>query len=521
MAHMPTPARAAARAAAAATAAEATAAALYSQRVLAQQTCRFLYAGAAGSAAPAESEALAGAIRYAAAASADVAEALASPLDWVSQSWRVVHRPSVNVRAQPDRKSRVVQQKKFSTIVWGAENEGWIQLEGEPGFMMIANQAQCLLKRTDESPDIQPIKDDGPCLPLLECPWREHLAQFVSTRDLSIVAGASSVARKELTVEPEDEWDDGRRRRLLVPLVELKLETAEEELQRVSLPHARSLRIWSRLSFDAASAEVRRGGAGCLRSLEKLMVKGCPLFPLDVKNLLGPVITTAARLTTLNLEKNQLLDATIQALVASGALEAAPNLESVNIRFNRVGDAAAIALAESPAVARLKWINLKMNCITDKGALALAGMLKNNISMTLINLRKQCPGLTDKTAYGFAETLRSTCVLEQVRLRRNKISDTGAAALAGAMASRFMDTLVPPAQRLELDLEENRIKDAGALALLKAASVVPKHVRLEVLLSGNGVSRASLGSAVLEVDESQLDALNPRLIFDSKPDGCL
>merc|ERR1712151_1209834 len=142
--------------------------------------------------------------------------------------------------------------------------------------MMIANADQgTLLKSTEKVNTFEPIKDDGPRLPLLECPWRENLAQFVSTRDLTIVAGTSVAARNHLTTESEYDDDCDSCRRLLAPLVELKLETAEAELERVSLPHTRTLRIWSRLAVDAASEEVSRGGVDSVRSLEKLVIRGC------------------------------------------------------------------------------------------------------------------------------------------------------------------------------------------------------------------------------------------------------
>eukprot|EP00927_Polykrikos_kofoidii_P062211 TRINITY_DN57029_c0_g1_i1.p1 TRINITY_DN57029_c0_g1~~TRINITY_DN57029_c0_g1_i1.p1 ORF type:complete len:544 (-),score=96.76 TRINITY_DN57029_c0_g1_i1:280-1911(-) len=494
----------------------------YSRRVLVQQTCRFLYASAAGAVAPSELEALAGAIRYAATTSVDSTIAKqTNPLDSVGHSWKVVHRPSVNVRAQPSRKAQVLDRKKLGSIVYGVEVNGWVQLEGELGFMIISNEGQgILLKRSDEVQDMQPIKDKGQSLPLLECPWREHLAQFVSTRDLAMVSSISSAAREELTVDPEDESDDDEsRRRLRVPLVELKLESAEAELDRVSLPHTRILRIWSRLSLEAVVAAVRRGGPSSIRSLERLVITGCPLHPPDVKSLLGFAVS-ANRFTALNLEKNQLQDAVIQALAAALDADAAPNLESINIRFNRVGDAGVVALAQSRGVARLKWINLKMNSITDCGASAFANMLKDNRCMTLINLRRQCPGLTDKTAFAFAETLRSRSVLEQVRLRRNKISGTGAVALSEAIAARFGDCLVPPARRLELDLEGNRVNDAGALALMKAVAVVPKQIRLEVLLCGNDASQTSVDTTAKKVGDSVV-ASDTRVTFDSKSETAL
>lgn len=444
-----------------------------------------------------------------------------SPLDWEGHSWRVVHRTVVNVRSTPDRGADIIAKKKSGAVVWGTEADGWIQLEGEPGFMMIRNVNQgVLLRRTDEVASVTPIRDDGPCLPLLECPWREHLAQFASTHDLAMVAGASRSLRGELTVE-SDAPEQAGHRRLVAPLVELKMETAEAELGRVSLPHAQTVRLWSRLSFDALAAGVNSGGTKSLRSLEKLVVKGCNMYPHDVTSMLLPAMSVAEKLTTLNLEKNQLQDAMVVALVKSGALEAAPNLESLNIRFNRVGNEGAVALSKSPGAARLKWMNFKMNCIGDTGAVALAEMLQNNRSMTLLNLRKQSPGLTDVSALAFAETLRSNCVLEQLRLRRNRITDKGAAALAWA----FQERLAGDVDRLELDLEDNRIKAAGALCLLRATCTVPPSVRLEVLLAGNTTGPDALREAAeayaLESCDQRFRVSDTRLTYVSKLEAVL
>merc|ERR1711967_64460 len=106
------------------------------------------------------------------------------------------------------------------------------------------------------------------------------------------------------------------------------------------------------------------------------------------------------RLQLLNMEKNTLVDAPIQALCASGMLD---RVETLNLRFNRIGDKGAAAIAKCKAFSTMKWVNLKCNNVSDVGALALASALRHNRSMTLLNLRKQYPALTDKAAEGFAE----------------------------------------------------------------------------------------------------------------------
>lgn len=358
-----------------------------------------------------------------------------------------------------------------------------------------------------------PIPDDS--LRLEDCPWR-HLAEFLTTADLSLLGGSCTGLRGEVTAE-----DDFGNLRLLTPIVELRLDTAEAELDRVSLPHARVLRVFSRLSFDATVRSVAVHGARALRLLEKIAIKGCPLHPLDMQSLLTPVLSAAQGLKMLNLEKNQLGDATVSELVTSGALEAAPALETLNIRFNRIGDDGAKAIAQSPGAAKLRWINLKMNCIGDAGAVALAGMLKDNRSMIMLNLRRQYPGLGDRSAVAFADVLRSSSAVEQIRLRRNRITDVGAISLAKAVADRFGGSRSLPAPRLELDLEENRVGEAGGLALLRGLAPVPfDRARIEILLHRNPTTFETLSLAATAGGEASL-AADPRLIFETKPESAL
>lgn len=360
-----------------------------------------------------------------------------------------------------------------------------------------------------------PMSPGGATCSLLACPWHDAMSFFLTSGDLGRVTLSCSAFRTELTVEaPSDEEDIPSRRLLVVPVVELRVETAEAELERVSLPHIHVLRIWSRLPLVAASAAARRAGPHALRSLDRFLLKGCPLNGLDVGEILVPMLRTSKHVKLLNLEKNQLLDAPIQQLCASGILG---RVEQLNLRFNRIGDRGATALAQCKDLASLEWINLKVNLVSDVGALALASALRRNTSMRLLNLRKQFPPLTDKAAKGFAEMLQTNSTLQQLRIRRNRIGDAGAIALAAAAAERLCRASPYEEVRLELDLEENRIGDAGALALLRAAASAPKRANLEICLCSNASTRESLRSAVEESGEG-LNANDPRLKFDSKPE---
>merc|ERR1711933_93204 len=107
------------------------------------------------------------------------------------------------------------------------------------------------------------------------------------------------------------------------------------------------------------------------------------------------------------------------------------------------------------------------------GALALASMVSKSSSMTLMGLRRQMPGLTDRAAFGFASMLQQNSSLEQLRFRRNRITDKGAVALASASAERLrrLCAEAPPGHEVhfELDLEQNRVSEDGGLALVQAA----------------------------------------------------
>jgi hypothetical protein len=345
------------------------------------------------------------------------------------------------------------------------------------------------------------------------------MSYFLTSSDLSKVSCSCSTFRTELTVESSQGEEEASRRLLVVPVVELKTETAEAILDRVSLPHVHVLRVWSRLSLISAVRAVEKIGKESFRSLDKFTLKGCPLNGWDINELLVPMLASTKRLELLNMEKNQLTDDPIQKLCASGMLN---RVERLNVRFNQISDLGAAAIAKCKAFQTMEWVNLKVNKISDRGAIALAKGLQHNRSMRLINLRKQFPALTDKSAIAFAEVLRTNSTLQQLRLRRNRISDAGAVMLATAAAERIprLCKEVPLWEevRLELDLEENRVGDVGAMELLRTAVAAPSRARIEFLMSGNEATRDSLCTAVAEAGED-LDASDPRMVFASKPES--
>jgi hypothetical protein len=380
-----------------------------------------------------------------------------------------------------------------------------------------------------------PVSPGNSARPLLMCPWHEGISHFLKSTDLGRVNAAATAAHMLLTVEaparagaatagtaPGQEQGRGKRL-LIVPVLELQMQTAEAELRRVSLPHVHVLRVYNRLAFSELTTVLKSCPQG-LCNLQRLACNGCALHPPDVKEFLCPALKATQGIRLLSMEKNRMDDAMMQSLCDSGALE---KVEAMNFRFNMIRDKGAKALASCPAVKKMKWVNLKMNFVGDEGAVALANMLGDpECSMGMLNLRRQTPGLTDRAGLAFAEALRSNSTVERLRLRHNKISDKSAVALAHATGEHVAKLCAQAAftgepVRFELDLEENKVREKGAVALLRTAKRVPAKVDLELLLHGNPIANRDTLQQAADAEEEGLDASDSRLWFASKAEALL
>lgn len=366
------------------------------------------------------------------------------------------------------------------------------------------------------------------------------VARFLSFGDVARLAMSGSVVADPLTAPCKG----SAQRKLVVPVVEVKLQSMDI-LRRASAAHAEYLRVWSRGAFEEVRRVLQEEGLGAFSALEKLSAKGCALHPCDV-DALGPLIGSSPQIKLVNFEKNQLHDDVVKLLVASGAFEKSA-LDTLNMRFNQVSDGTAAALAQVLAASHptLETVNLKMNRITDIGAVQLAEAIRSNRVLRVLNLRRQHPGLTDRTAKAFALAIDGPSALERLLLRRNKITDQGCEALAAAATRRVARAraagdisssnsgavkpsaaarrLLPQDKRsfrLEIDLEENRVGTRGALAMLRVLQAAGPGADIEVLLfSSPGLERASLRQALVDLGEDPAGADDPRLrIETSKPE---
>lgn len=104
-------------------------------------------------------------------------------------------------------------------------------------------------------------------------------------------------------------------------------------------------------------------------------------------------------------------------------------------------------------------------------------------------------GLVDEDAYAIASILRNNITIEEIQLRRNKIGDDGARAIASILAENCALKFI--------DLRENRISTMGTKAIADALGRSERIKKVFVHPGGKieafGVSSSS---SSLDVDEA-------------------
>ncbi|MFO0877172.1 MAG: TIGR02996 domain-containing protein [Gemmataceae bacterium] len=109
---------------------------------------------------------------------------------------------------------------------------------------------------------------------------------------------------------------------------------------------------------------------GQLHHLRHLHLPGTNLTT-DAGALLAEA-TCAMQLESLTLWGNALMNQGVGGLTQAGGPSALTRLRRLDLRSNVIGNAGAIALAESPRLSQLQHLNLSDNAIGPEGALALA-----------------------------------------------------------------------------------------------------------------------------------------------------
>jgi Ran GTPase-activating protein (RanGAP) involved in mRNA processing and transport len=162
------------------------------------------------------------------------------------------------------------------------------------------------------------------------------------------------------------------------------------------------------------------------------------------------------RLTALDLQGNSHLSGRGAVLLARS--RALPALESLDLRDNLVDETGAWSLANSKGQPRLADLALAGNPLGDRGgrALALSPLLPRQLARTgVLDLRATALGPAGVQDLVAADHLREAVVLN---LNRNQINDAGVVALSVAELPRLR----------ELHLAGNKVTDEGAAALAGA-----------------------------------------------------
>ena len=190
-------------------------------------------------------------------------------------------------------------------------------------------------------------------------------------------------------------------------------------------------------------------------------------------------------LTSLALRHSGITDATASVLAAAvGARNPRANLDFLDLSFNRITDAGAIALA-TEGLGSVVHLALGGNTIGDAGAVALAGALATGgtvAGLTFLDLHGNAVG--DAGAIAIAGALaRTGTTLGYLNLRDNAISDDGATALATAATAA---TVAGGSPLTHLNLYGNSVTESAAAAL-STLLATPGNALASLNLGGNGI----------------------------------
>jgi len=268
-------------------------------------------------------------------------------------------------------------------------------------------------------------------------------------------------------------------------------------VKRIALQHVLAARfVGTRLCLDTLKEQLQTQR---LTQIERFSAKGCHIHAYDIAMLTK--VASAGKLQLLNLEKNMMGDDVVEKLVGAVLLKTeGSSIETLNIRFNKVANKGARALAELVHHPSLTILNLKINAIGLDGATALARMLETNTTLKVLNLRNQTPRLPAAVATPFANALRVNGTLTRLKLRRNRLDCAGVVELAQALRTGSAAKSL-----LELDVQQNYVKAEGGAAL---AMMLRENSTLEVVYAGGNPFER--GEVLDLLAAQQVHELDPR-----------
>lgn len=329
----------------------------------------------------------------------------------------------------------------------------------------------------------------------------------IAVEDISHVSALPDDVRAASRALPEP------KNKLVVPVLAMQLMDCDRAMQLVSLPHVEVLKVFSRVAFELVKESITKTGERKLgrnySRLRKLTFQGTALNPEDVNGFLDTLLSRP-ELVMVNFERNNLRDEA-GAEIFQKCLPDSPT-ETLCIRRNHIADKCCQVLADTLRMnTPLKVLNLKANRVSDACCNLLAAALPDNHNLTLLNVRCQVPPLTNIAAQHFAFALQSNTTLLKLRLRRNKIEDKGACALAEVLTTS--NTTLQ-----ELDLQANRIDTPGGIALARMLRM--NHAIKEVHIALNKFDRQKLKADLVSGGKPEDEVLgdDERMIFEELPD---
>lgn len=138
--------------------------------------------------------------------------------------------------------------------------------------------------------------------------------------------------------------------------------------------------------------ETRLGDGGVTRLFEGLAahLASGSMLPLEAIYLNGNGISTSAA-------------AAISRFLALQGQQGAPNLHSLYLSYNPLGNAGAEALSEALPICRLRRLTLQSTGLGTRGAIALANSLHNNPTLRVLDLSQGAATARLKQAFNYIE----------------------------------------------------------------------------------------------------------------------